>query len=102
MKTKNNKLKETLIVTFVFSTILIIISILVQIRGQNSVYGCSYLDPILIDILAFSASLFLIIEGLARIIEHPNASLKRQLTRILRVAMGFAILTLHIMQFVHK
>ena len=100
---KNNRnYKKTLITIFIFSIISIIIAIIVQLKGQSSVNGCSYLDPITIDILAFTASLFLIIEGTARIIEHPNASLKRQFTRIIRVSAGFAILSLHIMQFVHK
>ncbi|MBS3080503.1 hypothetical protein J4221_03455 [Candidatus Pacearchaeota archaeon] len=102
LKKNNKNFKRTLLVTFIFSLSAIILAIYVQINGQKSVLGCSYLDPITIDILAFLASLFLIIEGMARIIEHPSASVKRQFTRIIRVSAGFAILTLHIMQFVHK
>ena len=91
LKKNNKNFKRTLLVTFIFSLSAIILAIYVQINGQKSV-----------DILAFLASLFLIIEGMARIIEHPSASVKRQFTRIIRVSAGFAILTLHIMQFVHK
>lgn len=98
----NGNYRKTLITTFIFSFISIILAIIIQLKGQSSINGCSYLDPITIDILAFIASLFLIIEGIARIIEHPNATVKRQFTRIIRVSAGFAILALHIMQFVHK
>ncbi len=75
---------------------------LIQLNAQSKIELCSYLDPIVIDIFALIFGLFLVIEGLAGIYEHPSASSKRQFTRIVRVAMGFAILTLHIMQFVHK
>jgi|SRR3989344_2422063 len=101
---KNHKnLKRTLIFTGVFCFFIILFVISIQIRGENIInIRCSYLDPITIDILAFSAALFLIIEGFARILEHPSATIKRQFTRTLRIAFGFSILTLHIMQFVHK
>ena len=92
----------TLLTTLLTSLIAIILAITVQLNGQKSLNACSYLDPIIIDILAFLAGVFLIVEGLARIFEHPNATIKRQLTRIIRIAAGFAILTLHIMQFIHK
>lgn len=96
-------LKRTLIFTIVFCLIVILLVVYIQIYGQNKIVtGCSYLDPITIDLLAFFVALFLVIEGFARIFEHPNASLKRQLTRTIRIAFGCAILTLHIMQFVHK
>ena len=107
---KSRKLSEdtrmnyarTLYYTFGFSFAFIILAIWIQISGQSGLNGCSYLDPIIIDVLALLASLFLIIEGFARISEHKSASLKRQSTRILRICAGFSILTLHIMQFVHK
>ena len=100
---EKNKLKRTLIVTGVVCFLIIALVIWVQLYGQNKlVKGCSYLDPITIDLLAFFAALFLFIEGFARIIEHPSASLKRQSTRIIRIAFGCAIMTLHILQFLHK
>ena len=102
-KTKpNNNLKKTLLTTFISSFLAVILATSVQLNGQRSTNGCSYLDPILIDILAFLASIFLIVEGLARIYEHPNATIKRQLTRIIRIMAGFGILALHIIQFIHK
>jgi|TARA_B100001971_G_scaffold175959_1_gene169807 Na+/H+ antiporter NhaD/arsenite permease-like protein len=100
--TKTSNLKKTLIATFFSSFIAILLAISIQLNGQKSTNGCSYLDPIIIDILAFLAGIFLIIEGLARVYEHPNATIKRQLTRIIRIMAGFGILTLHVMQFIHK
>lgn len=103
IKNTNNNSKKTLITTIIVSLITIITASLIQLYGQTKLINkCSYLDPIIIDLLAFTAALFLIIEGFARIIEHPHASVKRQFTRIIRIASGFAILTLHIIQFIHK
>ena len=99
---EKQNLRKTLFVTFAISFLAVILAMLVQLNAQSKIELCSYLDPIVIDIFALIFGLFLVIEGLARIYEHPNASLKRQFTRIIRVAMGFAILTLHIIQFVHK
>ena len=96
-------LKKTLIVTFIVCFIVILSSTIIQINGQSKItFACSYLDPIIIDILALSAALFLIIEGFTRIFEHPKASLLNQATRIIRIAFGFAIITLHIIQILHK
>lgn len=96
-------LKKTLIFTIIFCAAVIVVVSYIQLYGQNKIAaGCSYLDPITIDLLAFFAALFLVIEGFARIFEHPNASVKRQLTRVIRIAFGCAILTLHIIQFFHK
>lgn len=64
--------------------------------------GCSYLDPIYIDLLAFTVGLFLIGDGFYRIYEHKNDRYLRQFTRSIRVAIGFGLLTLHIMQFIYK
>lgn len=97
------KFQKTLTFTIIFSFIVIVLAIFVQLKGESQItFSCSYLDPVTIDILAFLASIFLIVEGVARISEHKNASIKRQFTRILRIGIGFAVLTLHIMQFVHK
>ncbi|MDD5193358.1 MAG: hypothetical protein PHF67_02110 [Candidatus Nanoarchaeia archaeon] len=100
---KERGLKKTLILAIVVSIITIITAIIIQLSGQSKITEkCSYLDPWIIDLLAFSTALFLVIEGFARIIEHPHSSIKRQLTRIIRIAFGFSILTLHIIQFLHK
>ena len=95
-------LNKTLLFTLGLVIVVVIFAYFMQSNQQNSVNGCSYLDPFTVDILAFSIAIFLVIEGLARIFEHPNASLKRQLTRPLRIAIGAAIITIHIMQFIHK
>lgn len=97
-----NNLTKTLVVTGVVCLVVILGVLYVQLHGQSVVQGCSYLDPITIDLLAFFAALFLFVEGIARIVEHPHASLTRQLTRIIRIAFGCAIMTLHILQFIHK
>ncbi|MBS3086710.1 hypothetical protein J4422_03345 [Candidatus Pacearchaeota archaeon] len=97
------QLYKTLLVTSSVSLFIIIVAVFVQLNGAKViVLQCSYLDPWIIDALAFLAAVFLIIEGYARIFEHPTASLSRQSTRIIRVAFGFAILTLHIIQVMHK
>ena len=76
----------------------------VQIKGQTTVENleCSYLDPITIDMLAFLVALFLIVEGFYKIFQNKNAKFQKQFTRSIRIGMGFAILTIHIMQFIHK
>ena len=100
---EEKRLKKTLIITTIVSLIVIISVILIQLLGQSKiVQGCSYLDPMTIDLLAFCAALFLVIEGFARILEHPNATIPRQSTRMIRIAFGFAIITLHIIQVIHK
>ena len=93
---------KTLLVTLILVLISISLTLYVQLSGQNLVSACSYLDPFVIDILAFTVALFLIVEGLVRILEHPQASLRRQITRPIRIAIGCAIVTIHILQFIHK
>ncbi len=97
-------LHKTLLFTIIFSLVIVIIVVCVQLSGSEALNNarCSYFDPITIDILAFIAAIFLVIEGFVRIFEHPNASLKQQFTRMLRIAFGFSILTLHIIQFFYK
>jgi len=93
---------KTLIFTLVLSLVVIVVAFFVQLKAQIELTNCSYLDPITVDILAFSAGLFLVIEGICRLLEHKSATLKRQFTRSIRIALGLAILTLHVMQFIHK
>lgn len=92
--------------TTLFTAIISLISIsgayLVQIRAGKKVNLCSYLDPWIVDLLAFLAALFLVVEGAYKIYINREDSLKKQFTRSIRIAFGFAILTLHIMQFLHK
>jgi hypothetical protein len=95
-------LAKTLAFTLILCLVTITVAFSVQIRAESAVEKCSYLDPITVDILAFIAALFLVTEGLYKIINHPKLALKYQLTRSIRVAFGCSILTLHIMQFLHK
>jgi len=93
--------------TFLFTVILVLLTIVfvayVQIRGQENIEdNASYLDPFLIDVLAFTAGIFLVIEGAYRILEHRDNSLSRQFTRSVRIAFGFGILTTHVIQALHK
>lgn len=100
---KNKNLQKTLLFAIIVCVLIIVSVTYIQLYGENKIVGrCSYLDPVTIDFLAFFAALFLVIEGIARIFEHPGASIKRQLTRIIRIAFGCSILTLHIIQFLHK
>lgn len=103
MKKKTGNLKRTIIFTGVLCLIIVIFVSYIQLYGQNKItVRCSYLDPIIIDLFAFFAGLFLVLEGIAKILQNPKATIKRQFTRVLRIAFGCAIITLHIIQFVHK
>ena len=100
---KLKRFDKTRIVLIVLSIIVVTIVFLVQINGQSSIAtACSYLDPVYVDFLAFTASLFLIIEGGLSIYKHKGAVLKKQIPRMLRIIIGLSILVLHTMQFVHK
>ncbi len=95
--------KKTLIFTVIICLIVSITVYSVQTYGNSDLKtNCSYLDPIAMDFFAFFAGLFLFIEGFMRIFENPGAFLKRQFTRIIRISFGVGLLTLHIMQFIHK
>ncbi len=94
---------KTILFTSILCLIVIIVVIIVQLSAQGElVIKCSYLDPIAIDILAFLAALFLIIEGMYKIEKNAKEPLKRQITRAIRIAFGCSILTLHIIQFLYK
>ena len=83
--------------------IIIVATLIVQLIGQSTIQGrCSYLDPIIVDLFAFGFALFLVIEGTYRISEHKNMGLKKQLTRSIRIAVGFAIITIHLLQVLAK
>lgn len=95
-------LNITLIFVFLLSLIFISTAIFIQITASNDIPKCSYLDPITIDILAGMLGLFLIVEGMSKIIENKRIAFNGQITRAIRIATGFVILTLHILQFLHK
>lgn len=104
MKKKRMKAyTKTKLFTAGLCLIVIIIALTVQLKGQSFVQGgCSYLDPITIDLLAFAVAIFLVIEGVYRLSEHKNMGLKRQFTRSIRIAVGCAIITIHVLQFFAK
>jgi len=104
MKKKRMKAyTKTKLFTASLCLIVIIVALTVQLRGQSFVQGgCSYLDPITVDLLAFAVAIFLVIEGTYRLTEHKNMGLKGQLTRSIRIAVGCAIITIHILQFFAK
>ena len=50
---------KTRIFTVVLCLIVIIVVLSVQLKGQESINsGCSYLDPITMDLLAFGIAIF--------------------------------------------
>lgn len=99
-KTHWDKTKAWAITVALLTVALILI---VQFRAERTIpINCSYLDPVTVDFLAFAAALFLIVEGFYRLHEHKYAPVSKQLTRIIRIAFGCSIATLHIMQFLHK
>jgi|ETN01SMinimDraft_4_1059930.scaffolds.fasta_scaffold264366_1 uncharacterized membrane protein SirB2 len=98
-----SRFDKTRAVLIVLSIIVLGIVFLTQIYGKSSITtACSYLDPIYIDIFAFLAGLFLVVEGGISIYKNKAFALKKQWGRILRIILGFSILTLHTMQFIHK
>ncbi len=100
---ESKNLQRTLIFTIFFCVLATSIIVWIQLYGESKIVSkCSYLDPMTIDFLAFLAAVFLVIEGFARILEHPNASMKRQTTRIVRIVFGCTIIAIHVIQFLHK
>jgi len=94
--------KKSALLTVLLSIFAIITTYLVQTKGENTIPKCSYLDPITVDLVAFSVAIFLIIEGVYKLGTNKNKPFSQQFFRSVRVAIGFAILTIHIMQFLHK
>ena len=104
-KKNSNKiaLKRVLIFTISVSVIVAILINLVQYYGASKItQNCSYLDPITIDLLAFVAGIFLVVEGYYKIIIDNNRTIKNNLTRVIRITAGTTIFILHIVQFIHK
>ena len=54
-----------------------------------------------VDYLAVLASLFLIAEGLTKMLTSNSPIFPAQASRLFRVAIGAIVLTIHILQFVH-
>lgn len=105
MKNQRRKgFRLALLTTGAFSSVAIATAYYVQKASETKVSNikCSYLDPISIDILAFTAGIFLICDGLYELIGHEDLSKKEKILVSVRVAFGCAILTLHTMQFLHK
>ena len=99
----SERLKITLEVTSAIIIIVILVAFLTQYYGESKLSEqCSYLDPPIIDYLAFAVAIFLVIEGFYKIFKNKQQKYKKQILRILRIGIGFAILTLHTMQFIHK
>jgi len=90
---------------FTVTNILVFIgsALFIQIKNQNRlVEKCSYLVPVTIDVLAFIAASFLVVEGIYKIVENKDVTWQKQVTRSFRIAFGFSILTLHVLQVIYK
>ena len=97
-----NRLKKTLTFAFTSSGLCSYVVYLIQSEANKRVDSCSYLDPIAVDILALGAGLFFIVESFVDILQHRDHPLLRQITRCIRMCLGASIITIHIMQFIHK
>jgi predicted tellurium resistance membrane protein TerC len=95
-------LQKTLLLVFVASTFSVSVAYFIQNQANGIVNSCSYLDPISIDLIALIVGLFLVIEGLVDIFGHSESLPRSQWTRVTRICFGASILTIHIMQFIHK
>lgn len=87
--------------TMLLTGFLVVVSVLgFGYLGLNGVLLSPGLNPG-VSIGLILIALFLIIEGFFRIYEHKNVYSRYQITRALRVAIGFGILTLEILGFVY-
>ena len=94
---------KTIVFTLILGILTIASALAVQVNANKLIgTSCSYIDPAVVDILAFFLAIFLILEGVYRIWEHKNDRLKKQITRSIRIAFGFGILTLHLVQISYK
>lgn len=100
------RLHKRLVTSLGFSIFLSFISSCVayaiQLQANQAVNSCSYLDPIIIDIVALCAGIFLIAESLVDIVKHKESVFVQQLSRCARMCLGSSVVTIHIMQFLHK
>lgn len=95
-------IKKTLALAAAMSGATSFIAAFIQLGANKKVSSCSYLDPVIIDITAFTAGCFLVVESLVDIFYHRDSPVSKQLTRCVRMAFGSAIVTIHVLQFVHK
>jgi hypothetical protein len=54
-----------------------------------------------VDYVALSASVFLMVEGLTKILRSGSFVFRDQISRLFRVIIGAIVFTIHILQFVH-
>ncbi len=99
---KSINLRLTLVSTVLLSLAGVIVAFIIQSQASYSVNSCSYLDPLIVDIWAMVFAVFLILEGYLDIFRYCDYPLKKQITKSIRIGIGFAISTIHIMQFLHK
>ncbi|MDP3900311.1 MAG: hypothetical protein Q8Q23_04495 [bacterium] len=91
------------ILTVSISALAIGGAVSVQLFGQGKLAArCSYLDPVTIDVFAFAAAFFLVVEGITKIEINKEDRWRKQALRAIRVAFGFSIISLHIIQLIHK
>jgi len=95
-------LARSLTLAFVMASACGYYAYTIQATANNHVSGCSYLDPITVDIVAFLAGMFLIIEAFIDIIKHKDSLVRKQITRCIRMSFGTSIVVIHVMQFIHK
>ncbi|MBN2483303.1 MAG: hypothetical protein JXD21_03775 [Candidatus Omnitrophica bacterium] len=97
-----NEKQKTITLLIVGSVVSVLFAWYTQTKAALSVSSCSYLDPILVDITAFIAGIFLISEGIYKLLQHRETRCLFQFTRCLRVWLGVSITVIHILQFIHK
>ena len=99
---RTNKFERTIAILILFCIFTAVIFFYIRVSYSDKEMHCSYIDPITIDLIAFLAASFLFFEGIYRIIEHREDSVNRQLTRVIRIASGFAIMVIHFIYFIYK
>jgi len=97
-----SNVKKIILFALFMSLVFSFTAYLIQINNGINQYSCSYLDPLGIDIFAFLIGVFLIIESAVSILKDRKALFKYNITRCLRMSVGFSIITIHIMQVIHK
>lgn len=96
-----NKYNNTLAYTWGISVFAIVFSWVMQKSFESDLVKCRYVDPWMIDILAFAAGIYLILDGFAEIKQHKHAVWKNHIGRMVRIGIGFAVITLHLLYVVH-
>jgi predicted phage tail protein len=81
---------------FLFLTILAICVVTFSVTCR--VFDSSFAEAT-IDWFAFLAGIFLIIEGLFKMLTDRDKTLTNQLLRLFRVIIGTCVFTIHLLQF---